>query len=484
MYKLLPVVHVLSKLIMLFAATFLVPAGVSLIFDDGTFFDFLDSALLAFMIGAALWLFTRRFERELRPRDGFVLVVSLWVGFAAVATLPFLLHFPAMSFTDAFFETMSGLSTTGATVMTGLDTLPPAINFWRHFLNWLGGMGIIVLAVAILPLLGIGGMQLYKAETPGPMKDAKLAPRIAHTAKNLWYVYSGLTVACVLGLRAAGMGWFDAVCHAFAALSLGGFSTHDASVGYFDSLAIEVVLSLFMLLAALNFATHFIAWKNRSARAYLNDPEAKAIVFVIAASILMLSFYLAGKGVYDFPTALRHVSFNLISIATDSGFVSVDFAQWPIFAPLWILFLSSITASSGSTGGGIKMIRSLTLARQSTREMAQLLHPQAVLPLKVGGQRIPDSVAFSVLGFIFVYFMSVVLCTFVLMASGLEFLTAFTAVLACINNAGPGLGEVGPASNYQGLNDFQVWVCSLTMLLGRLEVFTLLILFTPAFWRK
>ncbi|KZE35185.1 potassium transporter Trk [Crenobacter luteus] len=480
----LPVVNVFARLAMLFSLLLAVPALVSLWYDDGSARHFLQAALTGLALGAALWAISFRYQRELRTRDGFLLVALVWLGFTCIAALPFQYHFPAMSYTDAFFEAMSGLSTTGATVMTGLDTLPRSLNFWRHFSSWLGGMGIIVLAVAILPMLGIGGMRLYKAEMPGPIKDNKLAPRIDSTAKSLWYVYCGMTVACAVALKIAGMDWFDAVCHAFTTIALGGASTHDASVGHFDSPAIEMVMTGFMVLAALNYATHFVAWQQRSVRAYLRDSEAKAILLLLTASVLMLSFYLAIEGVYDFPTALRHVSFNLVSIATDSGFVTVDYGQWPIFAPLWILFLSCVTASSGSTGSGIKMFRTLTLARQSQREMQQLLHPNAVIPLRANGQRVPDTLVFSVLGFIFVYFMSVVLLTFVLLASGLDFLTAFSAIVACINNAGPGLGQVGPAANYQSLTDFQTWVCSLAMLLGRLEIFTLLILFTPAFWRK
>lgn len=484
MLKLLPVIHVLSKLIMLFSGMFVFPALVSWFYADGTWFYFARSAAASGLLGLLLWALTVRFERELKPKDGFILVTLLWVSFTVAACLPILLYIPGMTFTNAFFEAMSALTTTGATVIAGLDKLPPAINFWRHFLNWIGGMGIIVLAVAILPLLGIGGMQLYKAETPGPMKDSKLAPRIAQTAANLWYVYALLTAACALCLWLAGMTPFDAVCHAFAALSLGGFSTHDASVGFFNSLAIELVLSFFMLLAAMNFATHFLALRGRSLRAYIHDVEVRYLLALVFGSILLLSLFLWWHGIYTFPTALRHVSFNLISIATDSGFASLDYAQWPIIVPLWMLFLSCITASSGSTGGGIKMIRTLILTRQGFREMASLLHPRGLFPLMVGGRVIPQSVAFSVLGFIFVYFMSVVTLTFILIASGLDFMSSFTAIIACINNAGPGLGQVGPASNYSVLTDFQIWVCSFAMLLGRLEVFTILILMTPTFWRK
>ena len=297
-------------------------------------------------------------------------------------------------------------------------------------------------------------------------------------------MYSALTVICFVCLYLAGMTPLDALCHAFTAVALGGFSTYDQSVGYFDSLLIEAILIVFMLLGALNFATHFTAWQRKSLRSYWHDIEARYVLGLLAASVLLTSLYLWWQGVYAFATALRHVAFNLVSVATDTGYASVDYAQWPILVPLWMLFLSCITVSSGSCGGGIKMIRTLVLTRQSLREMGNLLHPRAVLPLVIGGRSIPDRIAFSVLGFIFVYFISVVLLSFVLIGSGLDFLTAFTAILACINNVGPGLGQVGPAGNYAALNDFQTWVCSFAMLLGRLEIFSILILFTPAFWRK
>ncbi len=484
MHKILPIAHVFSKLVMLFSCMFVFPVLVSLYYRDGTVDDFLVSTFVGLAIGLFLWATTRQYERELKPRDGFILVTLLWLGFSATATTPCLLHFPGMSFTDAYFEAQSALTTTGATVLTGLDTLPPAINFWRHFLNWLGGMGIIVLAVAVLPLLGVGGMQLYKAEMPGLIKDSKLTPRIATTAKNLWVLYSALTLACAVCLHFAGMNWFDSVCHAFAALSLGGFSTKDSSIGFYNSLEIELVLSFFMLLAAMNFTLHFVAWRSRSLRSYWQDSEVKAMLLLVTGSILLLSYYLYRHGLYDFPTALRHVSFNLISIATDSGFASVDFGAWPTLVPMWILVLSCITCCAGSTGGGVKMARNLVLLRQTTSEMLRLLHPNAVVPLKINSKVLPNQIVLSVLAFVFVYIASVIVLGFVLMFSGLDYITAFTAIVACINNAGPGLGEVGPASNYGGLTDFQTWVCSLAMLLGRLEIFTLLILFTPAFWRK
>jgi len=390
-----------------------------------------------------------------------------------------------MSFTDAFFETMSGLTTTGSTIMTDLDHAPPAINIWRHELNWLGGMGIIVLAVAVLPLLGVGGMQLYKAETPGPMKDSKLTARIADTAKALWLVYFSITVLCIVLLNQAGLSWLDSICHAFAALGLGGFSTRDASVGAFDNPMVEFVLIVFMVIAAMNFATHFVAMRGRDLRAYWQDVEARGVVGLIVTSCFGVALYVWLEGTYeDYPTALRHVSFNLVSMATDCGFASQDFDKWPIFAPLWMLFLSCITASSGSTGGGIKMIRTLILAKQANRELTRLIHPAVVNPVKVGGSAIPNNVVIAVLGFIFLYFMSVVMLTFVMILSGLDFMTSLGAVVASINNAGPGLNKVGPATNYAVLTDFQTWVCTFTMLLGRLEVLSLAVVFTPQFWRK
>jgi trk system potassium uptake protein len=481
----LAVLNVLGSMLMLFSVTYLLPIVTSLIYADGLFVDFVYAALGCLASGAALVAITRRHKRELRSRDGFLLVTLAWVLMSAIATVPLLIALPGLTFTDAFFETMSGLSTTGATVLTGLDTMAPSLNLWRHALNWYGGMGIIVLVVAILPMLGVGGMQLYKAETPGPVKDEKLTPRITQTARALWFVYFLITLACVVGLRLAGMGWFDAICHAFATLALGGFSTYDASVGHFDSPAIEAVLIVFMLISAMNFARHFIAWQQKSLRTYATDVEARAMLTIIGISTAGVALYIWLHGVYpSFWTALRHTAFNLVSIATDCGFVSQDFAAWPMFAPMVILMLSCYCANTGSTGGGIKMFRTLVLFRQAQRELFLLVHPAAVTPVKIGGQVVANKIVFAVLAFVVLYFATVVTLTFMLLASGLDFISSFSAVIACINNAGPGLGVVGPASNYQGLTDFQTWVCSLAMLLGRLEIFSMLVLFTPTFWRK
>jgi trk system potassium uptake protein TrkH len=481
---LLPVAHVFAMVMMVFAATMLAPLVMAVWELDPALWSFILSALATFLLGALLWLATRRFRRELKTRDGLMLVALTWVALPAVAGFPLWNYLP-INFTDAYFEAASGLTTTGGTVLSGLEFLPRSINLWRHLLSWIGGMGIIVLAVAILPMLGVGGMQIYRAEMPGPMKDSKLTPRIGQTAKLLWAVYGGLTAACIVALRFAGMNWFDAVCHGFSAVSLGGFSTYDASIGHFNSLSIEMVLTIFEILAALNFATHFLAWSQRGVAAYFQDAEAKAVLGVLVASCVGISWFLFLKGTYaEYPTALREATFNVVSIATDSGLRTQDYSRWPIFAPMWMMFLSCIVASSGSTGGGIKMIRTLVLSKQAHRELNQLVHPNMVRPLKVGGTVIANRVVFAVLAFVFLYFMSIVTLVFVELASGLDFLTAMSAVIACINNAGPGLGLVGPGSNYGILTDFQTWVCSLAMLLGRLEIFTLLVLFTPTLWRK
>jgi trk system potassium uptake protein len=481
---LLPVAHVFALVMMVFAATMLAPLIMAVWQLDPALWSFVISGLATFILGALLWLSTRRFKRELKTRDGLMLVALTWVALPAVAGFP-LWHYLPINFTDAYFEAASGLTTTGGTVLSGLEFLPRSINLWRHLLSWLGGMGIIVLAVAILPMLGVGGMQIYRAEMPGPMKDSKLTPRIGQTAKLLWAVYAGLTVICIVCLKFAGMDWFDAVCHGFSALALGGFSTYDASIGHFNSLPIEWVLTFFEVLAALNFATHFLAWRERGLAAYFRDAEAKAILGVLVFSCMGVAAFLFWKGTYpDFATSLRHTTFNLVSIATDSGLHTQDYSRWPIFAPMWMMFLSCLLASSGSTGGGIKMIRTLVLAKQANRELNQLVHPNMVRPLKVGGVVIANRVVFAVLAFVFLYFMSIVVLVFLQLASGLDFMTSFSSIIACINNAGPGLGQVGPGSNYGVLSDFQTWVCSAAMLLGRLEVFTILVLFTPTLWRK
>jgi len=483
--RLIAVLHVLSLVLVLFAVCMLVPLGFSLAFSDGAHWAHLKALGATAAAGGFVWAATHRAGRELQVRDGFLLVALVWTVLPAFATLPLMLHLTDLSFTDAYFEAVSGLTASVATVLAGLDRLPASINIWRGFMIWLGGMGVIVLAVAIMPLLGVGGSQLFKAETPTPMKDTKLTPRIAETAKGLWLVYFALTVACGLAYYWAGMNGLDALMHAFTTLGLGGFSTHDASYAYWNSPRIEAVAIVFMLIAAINFATHFLAWHRRSLRAYRVDPEAKVFLAVVAFSVLGIAVYLVWAGVYDdFSTALRYAAFNVVSIATTTGYASTDFNLWPIFAPLWMLFLCSFASCSGSTGSGMKMIRAQILFKQIFRELLRIIHPRVYNPVKLGGRPVENNVVFAVLAYVFVYVSCIIVFTLVLTVSGADVVTAFSAAVVSLNNTGPGLAQVGPASNYAVLNDFQTWVCSFAMLLGRLELFTLLVVLTPAFWRK
>ncbi len=485
MTALLTVFPYLGLIAMVMSLSHLLPLGVSFFHDDGATQAFVISMIVNFAVGCAMWLGTHHNKRDLTPRDGILLVVLAWCGGAAFATLPLLLAIPGLTFTDAYFETMSGLTTTGSTVLSDLDTLAPSLNFWRCLLVWLGGMGLIVLAVAILPLLGIGGRQIFKAETPGPMKDAKMTPRITETAKGLWVVYAIISAACAVAYYLAGMTWFDAVVHMFSTMGLGGFSSHDASFGYWDSPVIEAVAIVFMLIASINFGSHFLALRSKSIAPYRVDPELAWCMGIMLASCAGIALYLDWMGIYpDLMTSLRYASFNVVSIASTTGYASTDYNLWPIFAPMWMLFLCSFASCSGSTGGGIKMIRAQLLYIQVYREFVKLLHPTAAVPAKLGGQVMENKVIFSVLAFLFIYVASIVAMTLVMMASGLDDLTSFSAIVASINNTGPGLHKVGPATTYAVLSDFQTWVCTFAMLLGRLELFTVLIVFTPVFWRK
>ncbi len=481
----LAVAHVLGLMMAFFATTFIMPMVCSIIMQDGMFIDFALAAGINVVLGLLIAALTRRHKRELKARDGFLLVTLAWILMSASASVPLLIALPELSFTDAYFEAVSGLTTTGSTVLTGLDHLPPSINLWRHALHWFGGIGIIVLAVAVLPLLGVGGMALYRAETPGPIKDEKLTPRITETAKALWITYSGITVVGIVALRLAGMNWLDAICHTFSVMGLGGFSTRDSSVGYFDSPLIEAVLIALMIAASLNFARHFVAIRNRSLSPYRQDPEVRAVLTILSVSILGIAALLFFHGVYhSVPESLRHAAFAVVSVASTTGLVSQNWDLWPVFAPIWMLFLSCIVCSTGSTGGGIKMFRTLMLVQQARREMKQIVHPSGVIPIRVGGQVIPERIVASVLAFIFLYFQTIAVLTFLLLLSGMDLVPAFSSIVASVNNMGPGVGPTGPAGNYQWLSNFQTWVCTIAMLLGRLEILSVLVLFSSAFWRK
>ena len=479
-----PTLRVFGMLLMGFSLTMLVPLLLSWALHDGAESAYDEAFLLTFGTGLGLWWATHRDKRDLKVRDGFLMVVLVWTVLPAFASLPLILNLD-ISFTDAYFEAVSGLTTTGSTVLANLDKLPPSINVWRGLLVWLGGMGLIVLAVAVLPLLGIGGRQMFKAEAPGPMKDSQLTPRMAQTAKGLWVVYTLITVACIASFKLAGMDWLDAFVHSFSVMGLGGFSTHDASFGHFDSPLLEGIAVVFMLVASLNFATHYLALHGRSLEAYRKDPEAPWVMMTLIGSVLGIAAYLYALEVYpDFATALRHSAFNVVSIASTTGLATVDYNLWPMFAPLWMLFLCSFATSAGSTGGGIKMIRALILYKQVYRELVRAMHPSAVWPVRIGGGVVPQNILTAVLAFGFAYMCIIVALTLLMSASGLDILTAFSAVVASFNNVGPGLNLVGPSTTFEVLTDFQTWVCVLAMLLGRLEIFTLLVVLTPAFWRR
>lgn len=481
----LAVAHVLGLLLATFALTYALPVGCSLVFADGLALRFLAAAAVTAALGLALSFATWRWRRELKPRDGFLLVTLGWLLLSAAAALPLMLALPGLGFTGAFFEAMSGLTTTGSTVLSGLDALPPSLNFWRHSLEWFGGLGIIVMALAVLPLLGVGGMQLYKGAAPGAVKDERLAPRITETAKQLWLVYALITVAGIAALRACGMSWFDAICHGFSAVGLGGFSTHDSSIAWFNSPAIEFTLMVLMVIASLNFARHLLALRRLSLEPYAEDAECKAIFAILAVSVIGIATLLTSSGVYpDFAVALRHSAFNVISQATTSGLTSQDYQQWPVFAPYWMLFLSCIVCSTGSTGGGIKMFRTLLLARQAGRELQLLIHPAAMAPVRIGGRVVPDGVSRAVLAFIFLYFMTVALLTFAMLLTGMDFDSSFGAVVASINNTAHGFGAPGAVHNFHALTPLQTWICTAAMLLGRLEIFSVIVLLRPAYWRK
>lgn len=487
----LRVFPLLGTIVMVFAATMAVPLAVSWVLNDGAQQAYLLPLLGTLLAGVVMrgtgW--RRREKVDLQARDGILLVGLVWTLLPVFACLPLLLYFTdsgqPLSFTDAYFEAMSGLTTTGATVLVGLDALPPSINLWRCFLQWLGGMGILVLAVAILPMLGAGGSQLFRAEATGPMKEAKLTPRITETAKGLWSVYAFMSLACVTAYWLAGMPAIDAWAHMFSTLSLGGLSSHDASFGYFQSPALEWIAIVFMLLASCNFALYFTAFIKRSPRRIWRDAEWRGSMGLMLGCSLLIAILLLVKGVMQDPwETLRVATFNVVSIASTTGYSTVDYTTWPVFAPIVMIMLSGMATSAGSTGAGIKMARVIILIKQSRREMRRIIHPRAVHPVTLGGHAVDNSTIFSVLGFMLVYGGTIIGLTLLLLLTDMDFDTGFTAVVASVNNMGPGLNEVGPAGNFAGLTDFQTWVCTLAMLLGRLEMLSFLVLFTPGFWRK
>ena len=445
---------------------------------------FLESWVAVLTLGALLWLPNRNNSDELRIRDGFLIVVLFWLVLALSGALPFwLAHTPDMSVIEAVFESMSGLTTTGATVLTGLDNLPRSILFYRQQLQWLGGMVIIVLAVAIAPVLGVGGMQLFRAETPGPMTNNKLTPRITETAKALWFIYLGLTVLCAVLYFAAGMNLFDAIGHSFSTLAIGGFSTHDASIAYFNNPLVDIVAMLFMLIAGINFSLHYIAIRRYSLRHYISDSEVKAFLLILSFLSVITVTQLIYQGTFEnMSDAIRLGLFQVISIATTTGYTTSNFSLWPGLLPVLLIIGSFVGGCAGSTAGGMKVIRVELLMRQGRREIYRLLHPNAVLPIKLNKRPVPDSVINAVWGFFALYVISFVSLGLLMMMSGSDIITAFSATAACLNNLGPGLGDV--AKNYQSISDSGKWILIFAMLLGRLELFSLLVVLTPAFWKR
>jgi trk system potassium uptake protein TrkH len=464
---------------LLSSSTLVPPIVTALIYGDGALLPFVEAFGLTLVIGFLLFLPVRHHRNELRLRDGFLVVVLFWTVLGVAGGLPiYLSGVYDISVTDSVFESISGITTTGATVIVGIDALPHSLLLYRQELQWLGGMGIIVLAVAVLPMLGVGGMQLFRAETPGPVKDTKLTPRITETAKALWYIYLGLTVACCLAYWMAGMSFFDAMSHSFSTVAIGGFSTHDASIGYFNSTAIQFIAIVFMLLSGINFAIHFTAFRHRSLKPYQRDAEFRTYILVLCIVSIITVGYLQLTHFFDSTTeSIIEGLFQVVSIGTTTGFTTAEYYSWPGFLP--VLFIGGC---SGSTGGGIKVIRILLLVKQGVRELRRLVHPNAQFAVKIGKKPMPEKVIEAVWGFFAAYFAISALMILLLMATGLDQETAFSAVAACLNNLGPGLGDVG--RNFASINDPAKWILCVAMLLGRLEIFTLLVLFTPAFWRK
>lgn len=482
--SLLVVQRVLGQLVGLFSVLMLPPIAVAAVFGDATGTVFAISFFVTATAGFLLWLPVRHRREELRTRDGFLVVALFWVVLGVFGAVPlWLAQNPQLSAADAVFESISGLTTTAASVLDSVEGLPPSITFYRHQLQWFGGLGIIVLAVAVLPMLGVGGMQLYRAELPGPVKDMKLTPRITQSAKALWYIYFGITVACAIAYWLAGMPPFDAICHSFSTVSIGGYSTRDASIGAYDSVLIESVAVLFMFASAMSFALHFVAWRERKLRSYLADPEFKAYCLILLTLSAVTFLYLFLSGYYASSSeGLRKAVFHAVSIATTTGYVTDSFALWPGGLPVLLLFASFIGGCAGSTASGMKVVRWLLMYKQGAREFQRLVHPSAEIAVKLGGRVVHPRVVDAVWGFFAVYVTVFAVLMLVMLATGLDQASAFAAVAASLNNLGTGLGDV--AVSYASVTAVGKWAAVCAMLLGRLEIFALLVLVTPSFWRS
>ena len=471
---------IIGIMLMMFAGTLMIPIVTSLSFSDGNLQTFIVSLLVFFIIGTLLYFPNSKIKSsDIKSKEGFLIVVLFWLILSLFGSLPFILDKDlSLSFVDALFESISGWTTTGATIIDDLENLSPSILIYRQMLQWLGGMGIVILALAILPMLGVGGMQLYKAESTGPIKDNKISPRIAETAKSLWRVYIGLTIACALLYFFAGMSIFDSVAHSFSTIAIGGFSTYNDSIGHFNSPMIESVCIIFMLLAALNFILHFLAMKSGSIAIYFKDTEVRSFTFIIIIFLsLIYVFHLVNNS--DIP--LRHIIFQLISFITTSGFTSTSYESWPSFIVFTLLLVSFFGACAGSTGGGIKIIRIVLVLKLLKKGLLRTLHPTAQVPVKINDQAISDEVASNIYDFIVFYILSYMILSFLLLIFGNDIATSFSSVASCLNNLGPAVGDA--ANSYSSLSTSSKYVLSFTMILGRLEIYTLLIILTPYFWK-
>jgi len=472
------IINLFSILVAFFSLSLLVPLVVSFIFDDGSSNIFITTFLLIFIPSIIAWQLTKKSKEEMGVKEGFVIITLFWIVLSLVGSMPFYLY--GMSFVDSFFESMSGITTTGATVISGLNNMPESVLFYRQLLQWMGGMGLIVLAIAVMPLLGIGGGQLYKTEIPGALSDQKLTPRIKETAQALWLIYLGLTVVCALLYFAFGMSAFDAISHSLSTVSIGGFSTHDESIGYFNSMSIEVICMIFMLLSALSYALHYFAVYKKKPLKYFHDSELRFFVSILSIVIglsLLLSIIVGFDG-----GSFREILFQSVSIVTTTGFVSTDYSSWPTSITFLLLIGAFIGACSGSVGGGIKSWRVLIMINHAKINIMRLVHPSAVVSLKIGSKAVDDKVAESVWGFFSIYVICFMLLLLSLLATGMDFESSFSAIGACLNNLGPGLGQV--AETYGSVSNFGKSILALAMILGRLEIFTLLVLFTTVFWQK
>ena len=469
-------------MILVFAIILIIPVSISLIYNDGNTSSFIYSFIIIFLFGSFLFFPNRSnsFDSSIKIKEGFLIVVLFWVLLSFLGSFPFMFDINlSMSFADSFFESVSGWTTTGATIISNLEDLSPSILIYRQLLQWLGGMGIVVLALAVLPMLGVGGMQLYKAESGGPIKDNKISPRIAETAQNLWKVYLGLTLLCAGAYYFAGMNIFDAIAHSFSTIAIGGFSTHNQSIAYFNSFEIELVCMIFMFLSALNFILHFHSLKSRSIKIYFKDVEFRLYILLIVIFSFLLLLYTSF--VYANEISVMGILFQVISFITTSGFVSMSYDDWPVSIISILIFLSFLGACAGSTGGGIKIIRILFILKELKRGLIKIIHPSAEVPIKINDQAVNENISNNILLFFIFYIISYIFLSLILLLMGLDATTAFSSVAACLNNLGPGAGSV--IDNYSSINTATKYLLSFTMLLGRLEIYTLLIIMTPYFWK-